>query len=126
MKVRHRLLIMLFTVVCFGQQLQVASLATIPDITGTGALVAITPGTPTYARGIQITCPSTNSANVYWGDTNTSATRGSMIAPGGGQYIPSPTPRSSQPSPNGAVFDLSTVYLFIGSGDKVKITYQPY
>jgi len=105
-------LVLLFALTCFAQQVSV--LATLPDITGTGAAVALTPGTHTYARWIQISCPVGNAGVVYWGDSNVSASRGASISAGGGKFIPY------------GVNDLSTIYVFATTGDIVKVTYQVY
>lgn len=106
-------LLLVLALACFAQQ--ASNLATLPDITGTGAAVPLS-GSHLYAHWIQITTPSTNSATVQWGDSNVSTSRGSIIAAGGGQFIPA----------SGPVYDLSTIYVYIGSGDKVKVTYQTY
>ena len=90
-------------------------LATIPDITGTGAAVPLT-ASHVYASSIEITCASTNSAVVRFGDSNVSTSRGVRCAAGGTQML----------STQGPYFDLSTVYLYIASNDVVSVTYVVY
>jgi len=107
-----RLLVFLVALTCLAQQS--SNLATLPDITGTGVAVALTPGVHTYARWIQFYCPTANTSNVYWGDSLVSATRGSACPAGFGQMAP----------PSELSYDLSTVYVFVASGDKVKVTYR--
>lgn len=84
--------------------------STIADITGTGAAVAVA-GSGS-ARWCQLQAPSTNTADVRWGDSNVSSSRGAGIAAGGGQM----TPYQAQ------LYNLSSLYVFVASGDKVRIT----
>jgi len=107
------ILIVFAALACMAQS--TSSLATLPDITGTGAAVALA-SSHTYAHWVQITAPAGNGAAVYWGDANVSTSRGSVIAAGGGQFLPA----------SGPVYDLSTVYVYVATGDKVKVTYQQY
>lgn len=89
------------------------STQTLADITGTGATVAIC-ATCGVAKWVQLTTPSTNAAVVRWGDSNTSSTRGSLIAPGGGQGL---RPQIECPC------DLSATYVYVANSDKVSVTY---
>lgn len=115
MKRALRLWLILFVgLACFAQT--TSNLGTIADITGSGVAVALTPGVHVYAHWIQIVCPSGNSAVVRWGDSNVSSTRGAQCAAGGGQFLPA----------SGPVYDLSAIYVYIGSGDKVSVSYQTY
>lgn len=95
----------------FGQQ-NTGSIQTETDITGTNATVAIcsTCGT---AKWVQIVTPAANAAVVRWGDSNTSSTRGAIIAAGGGQYLP----------PDGGPYSLPNLYVFIATNDKVTVTW---
>lgn len=83
---------------------------TIADITGTGATVQLLAAS-TNAQWVQFGALPTNTANVRWGDSNTAISRGMFIAPGGGQFLSKTNT------------DLSQVYVFIGSGDKVSVTW---
>jgi hypothetical protein len=111
-----RFLITLALVVAFAlmapAQLDLQNLGTIADITGTGATVQAC-ASCNNARWIQISTPGANTAVVRWGDANTSVSRGSLIAPGGGQYL----------HPDGGPYFLPRLYLYVASGDKVSITY---
>ena len=100
-----------------GQQAQFGSL---PDITGTGATVQLTASSITV-RWVQLVTPTGNAAVVRWGDSNVSVSRGAIIAPGGGQFVPPIPPNQNAPSQN--TVNLSTLYLYIASGDKVSVTY---
>lgn len=113
------LLALLWTPLLRGQSGGQATIATLPDITGTGATVALaTSGT---ARWVQLTAASTNAALVRWGGPSTSATQGSFIAAGGGQFVP-PLPMN-QNAPVQNFYALSNIYVYIASGDKVNVTY---
>lgn len=83
------------------------------DITGAAATVAV--AVSGGARWIQITAPATNSASVRWGDANTSATRGGIIAPGGAQFIPSLY--------GGDFYPLASLYVYAALNDKVTVTW---
>lgn len=83
------------------------------DITGAASTVAV--ASTGGARWIQIVAPATNSASVRWGDANTSATRGNIIAAGGGQMLP--------PLSGGDYYPLASVYVYVASGDKVTVTW---
>ena len=98
----------------FGQStLHVFSLT---DITGTGATVALaTTGT---ARFCQLVALPTNSSGIRLGDSTTTASRGSYIAPGGGQFIP-PSPGVNNAS---SVFQLNAVFVYIANSDKLTGT----
>jgi|SRR3954466_4715569 len=84
--------------------------STIADITGTGASVAV--ASSGSARWCQLTAPSTNSADVRWGDSNVGAARGAGIAAGGGQM----TPYQAQ------LYQLASLYVYVANGDKVRVT----
>ena len=111
-------LVLLLAVVCFAQQ--TSSIVTFPDVAMTGSAVALT-ATSAYVHWCQFTTRGSTAgtaagANVYWGDSSVSATRGSLIAPGAGQSIPN----------SGPVYDTSKIYFYGASGDWVKSTCQSY
>ncbi len=83
------------------------------EITGDSAAHAL--GTSGVARWIQIIAPSGNSAVIRIGDSNTSASRGLPIAPGGGIMLP---PTSQAPG-----YDLTRVFYYATTGDKVNIAW---
>lgn len=104
-------LVLLLAALCFAQQS--ASLHSLPDITGTGAVVALS-ATSISARWVQIYAPSTNSGTAYCCDALVSSTRGQPMAAGGVQFLPA----------SGPFYDLSTIYVLIANGDKIKVIYQ--
>lgn len=86
------------------------------DITGAGTTVALsTSGT---ARFCQLNPLSTNAAVIRLGDSTTSVSRGVALAPGSGQFIP-PSPGQNSAAP---LFQLSMVYVYIATGDKLSVT----
>lgn len=110
----RRLFILLFLgMLCFAQTIR--NLATIADVTMTGSNVAVS-ATSVLARAVQFVCPPANSANLRIGDTNISSSRGSVCAPGGGQFWPE----------SGVIYDLSAIYARGTSSDTLTITYRPY
>ena len=85
------------------------TVATLADITGTGAAVQISAsGT---ARWVQFIAPTTNTAVVRCGDSNVSTSRGLPIAAGAGQFFPF----------QAQVYNLSSIYCYIANGDKISI-----
>ena len=106
---------------------QKAALGTVADISGSGTAVQI--ATSGAARWVQIsTCAAGtagctgNAAVVRVGDSNVSVSRGTVITPGGGQFLP-PLLISSGGAPTDALYQLSTIYLYIASGDKASVTW---
>ncbi len=82
---------------------------TYPDITGAGSTTQLS--ATLGCNSLQLIAPAANSASVRWGDASTSATRGGVIAAGGGQYLP----------PNGGnYYPLSSLYVYIANGDKLQ------
>jgi hypothetical protein len=98
-----------------------AQLGTLPDVTGTGATVALTSNASLAVRWVQIVTPVGNAAVVRWGDSNVSVSRGAMIPPGYGQFVP-PLPQN-QNAPQQNTFLLSRVYVYIANGDTISVTY---
>lgn len=104
-------LLSLVAVLCLAQQS--ANLHSLGDITGTGALVALS-ATPVNARWVQVYAPSTNTGTAYCCDALASSTHGQPLAAGSQQFLPA----------SGPLYDLSTLYVFIANGDKIKVIYQ--
>lgn len=113
MKLKRLSLFFLLALICFAQQS--STLTTIPDLSMTGSAVPLTSG-HTYVHWCQFVAPSGNAAVIRWGDSTVSSSRGSSIAAGAGQSIPS----------SGPVYDLSTIYFLGTSGDKIQATCQVY
>jgi hypothetical protein len=80
---------------------------TVATITGAGAAVAIVPGAQYRAAYIQCVAPSTNTNNVYFGDSTVTSTSGIPIAPGGGYNTPV----------TGTPYSLSATYVYISNSD---------
>jgi len=104
---------LLVTLTCLAQT---SSMYSIPDITGTGATVALTPGVHTLARWVDVSALSTNASLVRFGDATVNVNQGTPIYPGGNNHL----------QPGGPQYDLSQIYVFIASGDKVAVTWQNY
>lgn len=92
--------------------LQAGALSTLPDITGSGATVQITTQ-HRIARWVQVSTPTSNTAAIRVGDSAVSATQGTLVAPGFGQFFPF----------TGQPMDISEIYVYAASGDKVAITW---
>ncbi len=93
---------------------------TIPDISGTSSPVALaSSGTALFC---QLLAPSANSNAVLWGDSNISTSRGSQIAPGGGQFIPPGMATGQSGGLTHYFFNLATTYVLVQSGDKLSAT----
>ena len=90
------------------------SLAT---ITGDGATHALS-ASAVKASWVQIQAPSTNSAAVRVGDSNTSSTRGATVAAGGFQFAPS--------HGNANMYDLNTIYYYAETGDEIDVIYNTF
>lgn len=88
----------------------------IPDITGTGVAVPlVAAGVRTAANWVQIVAGAANSADCRFGDSTTSATSGSRIAPGAGQMFPA--------TGNAESLNLASCYVFLAVGDTVSVIY---
>ncbi len=70
-------------------------------------------GTSGVVRWVQMVAPSANSAVIRWGDSNTGASRGSIIAPGGGQMLP--------PVAGFTGYDLTKIYYYCTASDKLEL-----
>lgn len=103
-----RLLLML----ALALVLQGGALSTLPDVSGTGATVRFT-SSQRFGRWVQVSTPTSNTAAIRVGDSTTSATQGTLVAPGLGQFFP----YTGQP------IDISQIYIYVASGDKAAITW---
>jgi hypothetical protein len=99
----------------------VAVAGTLADITGTSAAKQLT-ATSTSARWVMVVALRANGATVRIGDSLVSASRGAEVAPGGGYFMP-PMPVDPRGSANESAYDLSRVYFYGASPDKVSVTY---
>lgn len=86
---------------------------TLSDITGTGATVALA-SVYTPAKVIKLTAPSTNSANIRYGDASTTSTHGDILVAGS---------KDSISAINGGYIDLHVISAYIANGDKLVVTY---
>jgi hypothetical protein len=91
-------------------QLLVVSTAEITCDSATHAL-----STAGVARWVQLVAPTANAAVIRWGDSNTAAARGAIIAPGGGQMLPA--------VPGFPGYDLTKIYYYCTASDKLEIVY---
>ena len=90
------------------------------DLTGTAVTRQIAPtGT---ARWVLFIAASANAAVVRIGDSNVSATQGPTVAPGGGLFFP-PLPDNKNIQGKDVYYDLSKIFCYAGTGDKVSILY---
>lgn len=85
-----------------------------PDITGTGAAVALA-SSHNIGNVLYVSTPAANTAAVRLGQSTVSASRGVAIPPGS-------TALAIGPISDGQWLDLAVTYAFIGSGD--KLTYS--
>ncbi len=122
-----RILLLLFWLTALANSQGTAVIHTLADITGDAATHAVfsTGGT---ARWVSIvTCGSTNCASanaspVRIGDSNTSATRGQPIAPGGSFFLPvlASDTREGQTM---HLYNLSSIYYYAATGDKISVAW---
>ena len=107
----------LFAALILSQTVKVQSTT---DLVGNGTALQLS-STATTARWVQLVAPTGNAAVVRWGDNTISATRGAVIAAGGGQYLAPyvQTPGGTVPT----MYDLSNIYYLAQSGDKLTITW---
>lgn len=90
------------------------------DVTGTAAAVQVSAsGT---ARWLQVIAPSGNSAVIRCGGSTVSATIGAPVAAGGGLFYPA-MPVDTRQAVNQHYYDLSKIYCYVGSGDKVNFSW---
>jgi hypothetical protein len=99
-----------------GQQ---ARITTAADISGSSATVQV--ATSGSARWVQFIAPAANMNAVRYGDSMTSATRGGLIAAGGGQMLP-PLPQNRS-GDAASLYNLATIYVYVVTGDKVTVVW---
>ncbi len=78
--------------------------------------------TSQLARWIQLVAPAGNGAVARWGDVNISASRGAIIAAGGGQYFP-PASTAVGGSPTSTYYDLNRIYYRCTAPDVLTISW---
>lgn len=84
-------------------------------ITGTGAVVTLSSRSHPVLW-VQLVAPSTNAANVVWGDcTVTSSANGSILPAGAGQFMPPNTPGG---------YDLTQVCAYIANADVLYVAWS--
>lgn len=108
--------LLLTVAMCFPQS-GVSEIGSLADITGDAAAHQLS-STAIDAKWVIIIALSANGAVVRVGDTNTSASRGAAVAAGGGLTLPLLTPMQ----PRNA-YDLSKIYYYAASGDKISVIY---
>lgn len=116
-----RKLLIIWVASCFAL-LALVNVTTTADVTGDGAAhqIGVT-GTATWVQFIAL--PSnTASGAVRIGDANVSASRGAAIAPGAGFMLP-PIAAEPRQSAEDRLYDLSKLYYFAASGDKLSIVW---
>ena len=89
------------------------SVVNLAPITGTGATVAIS-SSNARASWIQVIAPSTNAANVMFGDSTTTISTGLPIAAGAGY---------STPTCPSCVYTPSAHYVYLANGDKAYLAF---
>lgn len=93
-------------------------ITTLADVTGASTTVqVISTGS---ARWVLFIAPSTNSAAIRIGDSNTGASRGAVMAAGGGLFYP-PIPPESPSTLH--LYNLANIYHYVTTGDKVSISW---
>lgn len=93
---------------------------TVADLTGDAASHQL--ATSGQARWVQFVALAANGAAIRIGDSNVSATRGTAVAAGGGFMLP-PVSNDNRESTQDHFYNLSSIYYYAGSGDKITVTY---
>jgi hypothetical protein len=88
------------------------------DIAGTGSPVNL--ASSGAARWCQLVAPAGNASVVRWGDSTITTSRGSIIAAGGGQFVPPMV--GTNPPGGSAIFQLANVYVLVQIGDSLSAT----
>ena len=85
------------------------------DITGAGSTTQACPTACTGASAVQFVVPAANTGTARWGwSASVSNTFGGILPPGSGQFLPPQTPN---------YYQLSQLYVYVASGDKLTIVY---
>lgn len=74
------------------------------------------------AKWVLIIPLAANAAKVRIGDSSTSVSRGVELAPGGGFFMP-PLPIDTRQSVQQHRYDLSTIYYYVVTGDKISVVW---
>lgn len=106
---KRRILLLIALLAALTAPCSLVAEGTRTEITGTGVAVQIaSSGT---ARWVQVIADAANTAAVRTGDSTVNSTSGAKIAPGGGFMRP----------PQGALYGLQSIYVFVATGDKVSV-----
>jgi hypothetical protein len=105
--------------VCFVS-MALVSVQSQADITGTGAAVQAHPSAG-QARWVQVIAQTGNAAAVRVGGSTVSATNGIPVAAGAGFFFPPIPVDQGQPVSTNNYYDLTSIYVYVGSGDKVSV-----
>lgn len=89
------------------------NVANLAPIAGSGATVQISTSVA-RANWIQVIAPSTNVANVNFGDSTTTITTGLPIAPGGGY---------NTPTCDDCIYTPAAHYVYVANGDKAYVAF---
>ena len=108
----------LLLLLCASPLLALVTITSTADISGDGAVHQFASGGA--ARWVQFVCPSTNTSAVRIGDSTISTSKGVPCAPGGALLLPA-LPMTDSPA-SSPLYDLSSIYYLIQSGDKLSIT----
>lgn len=114
----YRVAVAVLLVLALWSQGPSAKPTSIPDITGDAATHQLQ--SSGFAKWVLIIPLAANSAKVRIGDSATSATRGAEVAPGGGLFMP-PFPIDTRQSVQQHRYDLSAIYYFAATGDKISV-----
>ena len=83
-------------------------------IAGSSAVVRVTTSS-TSVNWVQLVAPTGNASTAYWGIGTTSTANGGILPAGSGQFIP-PKARGN--------YDLSNVYVYVASGDTLRVAWD--
>ena len=95
-------------------------LQSVSDIAGDGAAHALRPA-GTLARWVLIVADPANASAVRIGGSAVSATNGTRMAAGAGLFMPPIAPDARQAVDSNTLYDMSTMYYFVASGDKISL-----
>jgi len=127
MTILIRFALCLLAVMALCAQTVLVVTVTVPDVTGTSATVQVFPAGSGPARTYTIIADSGNSNPVRCGGATTSATAGLKMAAGGtftGMALALDPRQSSGVESAKLFYDLTTVYCYIVTGDKVSLAYS--
>lgn len=104
-------------------QAQKAALGTIADFAPGGTATKL--ASSGSARWVKVCVPAANSGIARVGDSNVSATQGASVAAAATQGCMTldPIPAAPGGAPTNVLYQLSTIYAFASSTDKVQVTY---